>query len=79
MLQIAMADGGSSDDERAIGHRLGYRFVNFRSCKCGRGANGGASVAECYVVGIYQPQVGESEVAHSPGGRADIEGISHIH
>jgi hypothetical protein len=79
MLQIAMADGGSSDDERAIGHCLGHRFVNFGGRQRGRGADCRTSVAERYVVRIDQPQVGESEVAHGPGGRANIERISHVY
>lgn len=79
MLQVAMADGGGPDDERAIGNRFCQRFVLFSAGQDGCGAHGGTSALKCDIVGIHHAQMVKPEIAHCPGGRADVEGIARVH
>jgi hypothetical protein len=79
MLQVAVADGGGSDYECAVGDSFGYGFILFCGAQHGCGADGGTSVIKCDIVGIHDPQMAESEIAHGPSGRADVEGIARVH
>jgi len=79
MLQVAMADGGGSDHQRAIGNRLGYSFVLFSSGQHLRGAHGGTRALKCHIIRIHYPEMLKSKVAHRPSSRADVEGIARVH
>src|SRR5580704_4513434 len=79
MLQVAMADGGGADNQRAIRNRFGYGFIFFSAGQDGCGADGRTGALKCHIVGIYHPQMANSEVAHCPRGRADVEGIARVH
>ena len=79
MLQIAMANSSGPNHQRAIGNGLGYRLVFFRAGQQVRRAHGRTRSFKCHIVGIHQPQMLKSKVAHRPSGRADVEGIARVH
>jgi hypothetical protein len=74
-----MANGGGSHYQRAIGDRFGDSLVHLSARQRGRRTNGGASITECHVVRIHQPQMWKSKIAHGPRGRADVQGVAHVH
>jgi hypothetical protein len=45
----------------------------------GRGADGGARLAEGDIVGTDHAQAGEAEVGHGTGGGADVERVARGH
>src|SRR5271155_6138959 len=76
MLQIPVADGGGSDDERAVGDGFGDGLELFGTLEYVRRADGGARFAKRRLVGIHHAQMPKSEIAHGAGGRADIERVA---
>jgi len=79
MLQVTVADGGSSNDQRTVRNRFGHGLVFFGGRQHGCGADGRTSIAKGHVVWIYHPQMLKSEVAHGSSGRADVERIARVH
>jgi hypothetical protein len=79
VLKIAVSDGGGTDNQRAIGNSLGNGLEFLRVGKnVSRGAHGRAGAFKGYVIGIYDAEVKESEVAHGAGGRADVQRIARV-
>jgi hypothetical protein len=78
MLQIAMSDGSGSDYKRTIGNRFRHSFEFFSTGQHGSGPHGGTCALKGHVVGIDHSQMVKSEVAHRPGGGADVEGIARV-
>ena len=76
MVQLAVADGGGSHDERAIGDGVGDALELLRIRKHGRGADGGARLAKGRLVRLDHAQMAEAEVAHGARGRADVERVA---
>ena len=76
MLQVAVTNRGSADDERAIGHSVsnGSKFLgarqNLGAAYCG------TRLAKGAFEWVDDPQVLDSEVTQGTGGRADVERIS---
>lgn len=79
MLQVAMANRSGSNHQRAVGDCFGYGFIHLSGRQRSRGAHCRASVPECHVVGIHQPEMGKSKIAHGTGGRTDVERITDVH
>lgn len=79
VLQVAMADCGGSDHERAIGNGFGYGFEFFCIGEQVRGAHGRTCILEGYIVGIHYPQMEKSKIAHCPSSSTDVEGIAGVH
>jgi len=79
MLQIAMPDRSGSNHKRAVGNRIGNRFILFGAGQHVCRAHCGASALKCYIVGMHHSQMAKSEVAHCPSGGADVERIARIH
>ena len=78
MLQIAMSDGGGSDYKRTIGHRFGHSFEFFSTGQHGSGTHSGTCALKGHVVGIDHSQMVKSEIAHRPGGGANVERIARV-
>ena len=76
MLQLTEADGGGSDDKRAVRDGFGERLELFGPGEQRRGADRGTRFAKSQLIGIHNTKMGEAEVAHRPGGGADVEGIA---
>ena len=79
MVQFPVADGSGAHDQRTIGHGFGNGLEFFRACEHGGGAHGGARFAERDLVGIYDAQAKETEIAHGAGGGADIERVARAY
>ena len=78
MLEIAMSDRGGSYNERAVGNRFGHSFVFFGAGQNLGCVHGGARAFKCHIVGVHDPEMAESKVAHRPCGGAYVEGIASI-
>ena len=78
MLRLAAANGCSADNERAIRDGFGDGFEFLAAGKKWLSANGGTRFAEGQVVGIHDAQMEEAEIAHGPGGSANVEGIARL-
>ena len=76
VLRLAVAEGGGSDDQGAVGDGISYRGEFFALLHDGGGTDGRAGFAECEFVGFDDAEVEESEVAHGAGGGAKIERIA---
>ena len=76
MLQLTEADGGGSDDKRAVRDGFGERLELFGPGEQRRGADRGTRLAKCQLIRVHHAKMEESEVAHRPGGGADVEGIA---
>lgn len=76
VLQIAVADGGSADDERAIGNGIGHAGKNFRVLENCRGSDGGARFAKRRLVWIDDAQMSAAKIAHRARGCANVEWIA---
>ena len=70
------ADSGGSDDESAVrdGFGDGLELLGASEQRCG--ADCGTRFAKSQLIGIYHTKMEEAEVAHRPGGGADVEGIA---
>jgi hypothetical protein len=79
MLQVAMANGCGPDYERTVGNRFRHGFVLLGRRQHGGRAHGRAGPLKRNIVRIHHPQTPETEVAHSPGGGADVERIARVH
>jgi hypothetical protein len=76
MLQLTEADGGGSDDERAVRDGFGERLELFGAGEQRRRADRGTRLSECQLIGVHHAKMEESEVAHGTRGGADVEGIA---
>jgi len=76
MLQLTEADGGGSDDKRAVPDGFGEGLEFFGASKQRLGADSGTRLAERQFIGVYYAKLEESEVAHGTRGGADVEGIA---
>ena len=76
MLQLAEANGGGSDDEGAVCDGFAERLELFCPGEQRRGADRGTRLAKCQLIRVHHAKMEESEVAHRPGGGADVEGIA---
>jgi len=76
MLQLAEADGGGSDDERAVCDGFAERLELFCPGEQRRGANRGTRFAKRQLIRVHHAKMEESEVAHGAGCRADVKGIA---
>jgi len=76
MVQLAVADGSGSHDERAIGDGIRDALELLRIRKHGRGADGRARFAKRRLVRLDHAQMAEAEVAHGARGRANVERIA---
>ena len=76
VFELAVAEGGGSDDQGAVGNGISYRGEFFGLLHDGGGTDGRAGFAECEFVGFDDAEVEESEVAHGAGGSAKIERIA---
>ncbi len=78
MLQFAMPDGSSADDQCAVGNGVGnalvFRSVGQHVCR----ADCGARFAKRHLVGIHHPQAEKAEVAHGARSRAYVERIPRL-
>jgi hypothetical protein len=79
VLQVAMADCGSSDHKRAVGNRFGHSFEFFSIGQQVRGAHRGSGILKGHIVGVHHSQVEKSKIAHCPSGSANVERIAGIH
>jgi hypothetical protein len=79
VLQGARTDGNGSYHERAIGYSLGDIFVLFGCGKNTGRTHSRASILKCHVVGIDHAQPAESEIAHGPRCRPDVERIACVY
>jgi hypothetical protein len=79
VVQLALADGGGSDHERAIlyGFGDGLELLGFGEQR--RGADRGTRLAKRQFIGIHHAKMEEAEVAHGAGGGADVEWITRGH
>ncbi len=76
VLGLAATDGSRSDDERAVrdGFSDGLEFFGAGEQRCG--ADGGSRLTKSQLIGIHHAKMGDAEVAHGAGGRADVEGVA---
>jgi hypothetical protein len=72
VLEVAVTNGSSADNEGAVGHGLGNgaEFLGIRQNLSA--ANRGTRLAKGAFEWIHHSQVRASEVAHSAGGGADV-------
>jgi hypothetical protein len=76
MLRFAAAQGCGANDEGAVGDGFGDGFEFFGAGEERHGADGGTGFAEGWIVRVDDAQVEEAEIAHGPGGGADIERVA---
>lgn len=76
VLQLAQSNGGGSHNETAIFDRFSNGLKLFGFGEQRRGADGGARLAKCELVGVHHAKMEKTEVAHGAGGSADVEGIA---
>jgi len=76
VLQLTEADGGGSDDESAVRDGFAEGLELLGASEQRRGADRGARFAKSQLIGIHHTKMEEAEVAHRPGGGADVEGIA---
>jgi len=79
MLQLSVPDCRGSDYERAVGDSVRDSFIFFGVGQDIRGARCGARTLKRHIVGIYDPQMLKSKIAHRSSGRADVERIAGVH
>ena len=70
------ADGGGSDDKRAVRDGFGEGLEFFGAGEKRRGANRGTCLAERQLIRVDHANMEEAEVAHGPGGGTDVKGIA---
>jgi hypothetical protein len=76
MVEVARPYGRSAYDERAVGDGLGDGCALLGIMKKFGSANRGPSLAKVHLIAIHDTEVEESEVAHSAGGRSNVEWIA---
>ena len=67
---------GRPDNQRAVGHRLRHCGILLTLSQHGAGLYCRTGFGIGYFVSVHDPQVQESEVAHCPRRRADIQRIA---
>jgi hypothetical protein len=70
------ADGGGSDDERAVCDGFAERLELFCPGEQRRGADRGPRLAKRQLIGVHHAKMEESEIAHGTRSGADVEGIA---
>src|SRR5260370_36999486 len=75
VLQLTLADGGSSDDQCAIFDGFGNGLELFSTGEQSFGANGGTRFTKSQLIGGHDAKMEEAEVAHGPGRTAEVAGI----
>ena len=78
MQRVAAANGGGADDERAVRDSFGERLEFFSAGEKRRCTHSGACFTKSQFVGIHDAKMEETEVAHGPGGGADVERIARV-
>jgi len=76
VLQLTLADGGGSYDERAILDSLSDGLEFFGLGQQWRSANRGTRLAESQFIRIHHTEMEKAEIAHGAGGGADVEGVA---
>lgn len=76
VVQLALADGGGSDNQCAVLNSFGHGPEFFGASEQRIGANGRTCLAKSQLVRVYDPKMEETKVAHSAGGGADVEWVS---
>ena len=76
VLQLTLADGGGSYDERAILDSLsdGLEFFGLGKQRCS--ANRGTRLSESQFIRIHDAEMKKAEIAHSASGGTDVEGVA---
>ena len=76
VLQLTLADGGGSDNERAVRDRFGDGLELFGAGEKRSRSDGGARLAIGQLIGVDHAKMEEAEVAHGAGGCPDVQGIA---
>jgi len=76
VLQLTLADGGGSYDERAILDSLSNGLEFFGPGKQRCSANRRTRLAESQFIRIYHAEMEKAEITHGAGGGADVEGVA---
>ena len=79
MLELAMADGGGANDQRAVGDGIGDCLEFFRGGQQGGRADGRARLAKRGVEGVDESETLKAEVRHGARRRANVERIARGH
>ena len=79
MLKTASTESTGADDETTVGNGFGDGLEFYGLCKERRGTDGGARFAEGGFVGVNDAEVKKTEIAHGPGGGADVKRIARGH
>src|SRR5579863_6388234 len=74
-----MADGGGSNYKHTVRYGVGHALVFPRPAEQLGSADSGSRFTKGDFVWIYYSQVGETEIAHGAGGRAEVERIARRH
>jgi hypothetical protein len=77
LQQIALSAGGA-DDQGAVGDGLGELLELFGCSEDGLSIDGGLRLLKGDGVRMHYAQVGEAEVGHGAGGRANVEGVAAV-
>ena len=78
MQRVAAANGGGANDEGAIRDSFSGRLEFFSARQKRQGAHSGSCFTKSQFVGIHNAKMEETEVAHGPGGGADVERIARV-
>ena len=78
VLQLTLADGGSSDDQCAIFNGFGDGSELFGSGEQRLGTNGGTRFTKSQLIRVHDAKMEEAEVAHGAGDGADVERIARV-
>jgi len=77
-MEMASADRGGADDERAVGDGVFDGFELLGAREHGRSADGGAGLPKRGRIGLYDAQMAEAEIAHGASGGADVERVARL-
>ena len=73
---MTLADGGGSDDKRAVLDGIGERLEFLGTRKQQRGANGRTCLAKSQFIGVHNTEMEKAEVAHGASSGADVERVA---
>jgi hypothetical protein len=76
MIELSLACGGSSYNERTVGYSLSDAFVFLSVLQQSSRPHGGFRFTESQGVWIHHPQTPEAKIAHGPRNRANIQRIA---
>jgi len=79
VLQLSLTHRGCADDECAVLNGFGEVLELFRASKQRYSADGGTRFSKGQLIRVDDPKMKETEVAHGPGGGADVERIARGH